>query len=318
MSTPGTGNHDGDRRDGGYVPGAYSAEEDTSGDYVPGMYSDGSSAVDTTPTREHEPTPAADTRPQKRTPVSATREQEPRTQVHTQAVPVSAVKHADDVDSRTREGRLPRGAAAGAVTHEAGSRSGVPTLGDRKLLHQREKEHFGGMKFGAGFFGWLTATGLFVLLSALVGTIAALFGFGGNLSTSDLSNASGEAQTAGLTAVVVLGVILFVSYFAGGYVAGRMARFSGVKQGVAVWLWAVIIAVVLGVIGLVVGNQAAAGQQFERLGVPSLQDLAGPGLIGLLIIAAVALVGAILGGLTGMRYHRKIDRTDFDALENPA
>lgn len=31
----------------------------------------------------------------------------------------------------------------------------------------REKEQFGGMKFGAAFFGWLTATGAAVLLTAL-------------------------------------------------------------------------------------------------------------------------------------------------------
>ena len=144
MSTPGTGNTDGNRDDGGYVPGAYSADDDTSGDYVPGMYSGSGSTADTTPTRE-----------QDRTPVSATREQEPRTQAHTQAVPVSATRHADDVEPGTREHRLPRGAAAGVTDHETGSRSGLPTPGDRKLLHQREKEHFSGMRFGAGFFGWL-------------------------------------------------------------------------------------------------------------------------------------------------------------------
>lgn len=309
MSTSATGNSGGERRDGdsggGYVPGAYSADDDTSGDYVPGMYSGGDSDVDSTPTRE-----------QKRTPVSASREQETRTEPPTRAVPVSARRTADDVE--TREHRLPRGAAAVSTGRGVGSRSGLPSLEDRKLLHQREKEHFGGMKFGAGFFGWLAATGMFVLLSSLVGIVAAVFGVGGNLSAADISRGSAEAQSTGLTAAIVFGVVLLLAYFAGGYVAGRMARFSGVKQGIAVWLWAVIIAVVIAVVGLIIGNQNGLAAQFEGLGIPAVQDLAGPGFLALLIVAAVALVGAILGGLTGMRYHRTIDRTDFDALEDAA
>ncbi|WP_240615115.1 hypothetical protein [Arthrobacter ruber] len=281
---------------GDYVPGGYLADDDSSGDYVPGMYSDSS---DTTPTRQ-----------QAQAPVSASREREAETRAHTQVAPVTATRsNARTDEDQGRERHLPRTAAVG---------SGVPSPEDRKLLHRREKEHFGGMKFGAGFFGWLTATGLFVLLSALVGAVAALFGAGANLSAADITSGSGEAQTTGLTAAIILGVILLISYFAGGYVAGRMARFSGVKQGVAVWLWAVIVAVVLAVIGLIVGNQANVTEQFQGIGVPSAQDLTGPGLIGLLVVAAIALVGAILGGLAGMRYHRRIDRTDFDALEGTA
>jgi hypothetical protein len=38
----------------------------------------------------------------------------------------------------------------------------------------------------------------------------------------------------------VLLVILFVAYYCGGYAAGRMGRFNGMKQGIAVWLWALV------------------------------------------------------------------------------
>jgi MFS-type transporter involved in bile tolerance (Atg22 family) len=58
-----------------------------------------------------------------------------------------------------------------------------------------------------------------------------------------------------LAGVIILMVILFVAYFCGGYVAGRMARFNGVKQGVAVWAWGIVIAVVLAVIGAIAGSQ---------------------------------------------------------------
>jgi hypothetical protein len=43
----------------------------------------------------------------------------------------------------------------------------------------------------------------------------------------------GAAQTAGIVGAIVALAVLFVAYYCGGYVAGRMARFSGAKQGVA-------------------------------------------------------------------------------------
>ncbi|WDF33129.1 YrzE family protein [Arthrobacter agilis] len=300
---------------GEYVPGGYSAQDDDGGDYVPGMYSDSPREDDArttalpTPDRDRtQPTPAA---PRS----DAAERNEPRTREHTTVAPVTATKsQATGRASEERDHPLPR--AAGGTAGAVGS--GVPSLADRKLLHQREKEHFGGMKFGSAFFGWLTATGLFVLLSALVGAVAAILGLGADLSSEDLTSGSASAQSTGITAAVILGVVLLLSYYAGGYVAGRMARFSGIKQGVAVWLWAVIVAVVLTVIGFIVGNQAAVTDRFQDLGVTPTQDLTGPGLIGLLVVAGIALIGAILGGLAGMRYHRRIDRADFDALEDAA
>ena len=44
---------------------------------------------------------------------------------------------------------------------------GTTTL-DRREVVGREKDAFGGMKFGSCFFGWLTASGAVVLLVALV------------------------------------------------------------------------------------------------------------------------------------------------------
>ena len=164
------------------------------------------------------------------------------------------------------------------------------TIGDgdttREQVLQREKEQFGGMKFGSAFFGWLTATGTAVILTALL------------------------AATVGIVGGVVLAVILLISYFCGGYVAGRMARFDGVKQGLAVWLWAIIIAVVLAIV------TAIAGAQFNILGnlnsfprIPINEgDLTAGSIITAVVAALVALGGAILGGLAGMRYHRRVDK----------
>src|SRR5687768_6527699 len=98
---------------------------------------------------------------------------------------------------------------------------------------EAQKDRFGGMKFGACFFGWLTATGLAVLLSTLLGAV----GFGlDQAGTIDPNQAQADPAGVGLAGAIVLLVVVLIAYFAGGYVAGRMARFDGVKQGLGVWL----------------------------------------------------------------------------------
>ncbi len=178
-----------------------------------------------------------------------------------------------------------------------------------------QKERFGGMKLGSAFFGWLTATGLAVLLTALLSAVGAGVGVANNADPAELADqATQDAGTVGLVGGIVLAVILFVAYFAGGYVAGRMARFDGAKQGVAVWLWAVVIAVVLAVVGVVAGTQFNVLSQlngFPRIPVDE-GTLTTGGIIALVVTAVITLVGAVLGGLAGMRYHRRVDQAGVD------
>ncbi|WP_082581095.1 hypothetical protein [Phycicoccus sp. Root563] len=187
------------------------------------------------------------------------------------------------------------------------------TLSD---VHAAEKERFGGIKIGSAFFGWLTATGMAVMLTA---TLAAAGGAVGVATSTDPATA-GQAATQDPTALgaagaAVLAVILFVAYYCGGYVAGRMARFSGAKQGVAVWLWALLIAVLVAVAGTVAGAKYNVLEQvnsFPRIPVGE-GDLTTVGLIALVLVVVTTLLGAILGGIAGMRYHRKVDRAGLTA-----
>ncbi|WP_404442910.1 hypothetical protein LG315_08525 [Microbacterium marinum] len=181
----------------------------------------------------------------------------------------------------------------------------------REEVLQREKERFGGMKFGSAFFGWLTATGTAVLLTALLAATGTAVGLGNQVDPNEAADAAADnAATIGIVGGIVLALILLIAYFCGGYVAGRMARFDGVKQGVAVWLWAIIIAVVLAIV------TAIAGAQFNVLGnlnsfprIPLNEgDLTAGSIITAIVAALVALGGAILGGLAGMRYHRRVDK----------
>ena len=50
------------------------------------------------------------------------------------------------------------------------------TAVDRREVVGRQKDAFGGMKFGSCFFGWLTASGTAVLLAALVTGVGAAMG----------------------------------------------------------------------------------------------------------------------------------------------
>src|ERR687894_2427520 len=171
----------------------------------------------------------------------------------------------------------------------------------RSEVVARQKERFGGMKFGACFFGWLAATGMAVLLTALLAAAGAGLGLATGVDPNNPTAA--PIQTIGLVGGLVLLVIILISYFAGGYVAGRMARFAGAKQGIGVWLWAVIIAVVVAVLGAVAGSQfnlLANLNTFPRIPINE-GDLTTGGIITAIAVALVALIGAILGGLAGMR-----------------
>ena len=176
----------------------------------------------------------------------------------------------------------------------------------------RQKKRFGGIKWGSAFFGWLTAIGTAVLLTALVAAAAAVFGLswtGGPGQTAEqLDQAS---NTVGITGAIIAAVVLFVAYYCGGYVAGRMARFSGVKQGIAVWIWTLIMTVLTAILIAVTGAEFNIPDGLPQLPMDD-GTLTAAGIISALIVLAVSLVGAILGGLAGMRFHRKVDRSGFD------
>jgi len=182
---------------------------------------------------------------------------------------------------------------------------------DRHAVVAREKDEYGGMKLGSAFFGWLTATGTAVLLTAVAAAAGAAVGVANDTSVGEAADqAASDPTSIGLVGAIVLAVVLFVAYYCGGYVAGRMARFDGAKQGLAVWLWAVLIAVVVAVAAVVAGDQydvLGRLDSFPRIPVAE-GDLTTGGIIALLVVAVVSLVGAVLGGLAGMRFHRKVDR----------
>ncbi|MGB5952842.1 MAG: hypothetical protein WBG57_10085 [Ornithinimicrobium sp.] len=171
---------------------------------------------------------------------------------------------------------------------------------------EREQEIFGGLQWGSAFFGWITATGMVVFASAILAGIGALVQQAPNI---DLSRIAENPQSAGWVGGGVLVAVILFAYFCGGYVAGRMARFDGGKQGLAVWLWAILMAAVVTAVGLSLGQRLDVTEQLSGLPTIPIEegDRSLAAVVAVVVVLVTALVGALLGGFAGMRFHRKVD-----------
>ena len=133
----------------------------------------------------------------------------------------------------------------------------APTNGGRgftlaRFEVARQRDEYGGTNWGAGFFGWLVAVGLGALLTALVSAAGAAIAFS---EIDTVGEAANNSDTIGIVGGIALVVVAAIAYFAGGYVAGRMSRFDGGRQGVAVWIWSVVVVVVLAILGAIAGSE---------------------------------------------------------------
>jgi hypothetical protein len=180
--------------------------------------------------------------------------------------------------------------------------------GHMHAIRARQREEFGGINWGAAFFGWLVAVGLGALLVGLLAAAGTAVG----LTELSEAEATGNATEIGLGGAIALLAALAVAYFAGGYVAGRMSRFDGARQGLGMWLLGLAVTVVLAIVGAVLGSEYNVLEQLELPAVPvGDSELATGGALALAIIAIGTLIAAVAGGKAGERYHRKVDRAGF-------
>ena len=201
--------------------------------------------------------------------------------------------HDRDATVRTDGATVSRGAARDAVV--------------------AQRARFGGVKWGAAFFGWLSANGLAVLLVALLSAGGVALGLARGVDTAD--EAAEQVETLGIGGGIAVLVVLFLAYLAGGYVAGRMSRFDGARQGLAVWLVGLFVVLLLAVAGVILGAQYNVLQQLNLPRIPIDEGTATTaGIITLVAILLVTLLGAVLGGKLGERFHRRVDRAGFAAV----
>jgi len=194
-----------------------------------------------------------------------------------------------------------------AVTSDdrvVGKDSTVPAQSHRG--HHEARERFGGINWGAAFFGWLVAIALTILLVGIAGAVLTAVGSSQNITQSD---AERQAGTIGIAAGIVLLVVLAIAYYTGGYVAGRMSRFDGGKQGLATWIIGLVVTLVAIGLGALFGNEYNVLDRVNLPRIPvSTEELSVGGLITAAAVLVLSLLAAMLGGKVGHRYHDKVDR----------
>ena len=195
---------------------------------------------------------------------------------------------------------------------DAGAAGSEPILTAATALSM-QKSRYSRMHLLPGLLGWLITIslmdgGLWAIQSWLT-----LTGQSESIEYASVVSRLFSGASNAVPVAVALSVLIFFAYLVGGYAAGRMARFAGAKQGIAVWLWQIM--------ALILGSLATflAPQLFQN-GVASLSlqkliagDFAN-GLLAVLLVLALSFLGAILGGLLGRLYHRRVDKYPSDQV----
>ncbi|MGI8412345.1 MAG: hypothetical protein ACR2QA_07590 [Solirubrobacteraceae bacterium] len=174
---------------------------------------------------------------------------------------------------------------------------------------RRQHEEFGGINWGAAFFGWLVAIGMAAILVAILSAAGAAIG----LTSVSSSEAKTSAATIGIGGGIALLIVLLLAYYCGGYVAGRMSRFDGGRQGLAVWAFGLIITLLFAAAGAIFGSQYNVLTALNLPRIPIKEgDLATGGTIALAAIVLGTLLAAMVGGKAGRRYHSKVDQLAYE------
>lgn len=199
-----------------------------------------------------------------------------------------------------------------APAGDAGAAGSEPILTAATALSM-QKSRYSRMHLLPGLLGWLITIslmdgGLWAIQSWLT-----LTGQSESIEYASVVSRLFSGASNAVPVAVALSVLIFFAYLVGGYAAGRMARFAGAKQGIAVWLWQIM--------ALIIGSLATflTPQLFQN-GVASLSlqkliagDFAN-GLLAVLLVLALSFLGAILGGLCGRLYHRRVDKYPSDQV----
>ena len=174
----------------------------------------------------------------------------------------------------------------------------------------RLRNMYGGVDWLASFLGFVFTVVLASLFSAIAGIVLLPFG--------DLPEISGgQLGVSVLTGLAVVGVLIFLTYFFGGYVAGRLARFDGGRNGAMVLVWTFIVALILALVAVVLSGFLPDGAAnviatLAQRTTSTVGILAGAGVAGIVVAVAallLALLGGFFGGRLGSRYHTEIDRS---------
>jgi hypothetical protein len=201
------------------------------------------------------------------------------------------------VDDSDRTAVADRPVAAAPTTRE--------TVRD---MRARQRAEYGGLNWGAAFFGWLVAVGMAAILLGLLSAAGTALG----LSEVSRSEASSNAETIGIVGAILLIASLVIAYYCGGYVSGRMSRFDGGRQGFGTWAIGLAVTIVLAVAGAVFGSEYNIWEQLNMPRIPIDEGTLTTGAaIALAAVVILTLLAAVAGGKLGELYHRRVDRLGY-------
>jgi hypothetical protein len=185
----------------------------------------------------------------------------------------------------------------------------APTVADAQAV---QRDRFGGADGTAIFFGWLSSIGLAALLLAVAAAAGTRLGYATGMTPGD---ANANAGTIGIVGAAVLVAILLMAYYAGGYVAGRMARFDGAYQGLRVWLLGLLATAAAAAAAWIGGSQYNFFEQLHLPRIPVNEGTITTGaVITLIVVLAGTLLASVAGGKSGERYHARIDEAGWETL----
>lgn len=187
----------------------------------------------------------------------------------------------------------------------------VETARDR--LELADEAGLGPVSIISVLAGVLVAYGSFAILAAIAGGIIAA------LDVDWATDLSSNWQELGTAGGLIGAGCLFLAYLFGAYSTGRMARRAGVVNGFFVFLLGFVV--VIGV-GALIGTQTGTEEivdQLRTLGVPTRwsewQDV---GTIAGIASVAAMLLGSLIGGTLGERWHGKLVTRATVATSTPA
>jgi hypothetical protein len=122
-----------------------------------------------------------------------------------------------------------------------------------------------------------------------------------------LGRISGVSILSGVLVAYGAFAVLFLCWLFGGYVAGRMARRSGVANGIATFVLGIVVIAVVAVIARASSDASTIRENLRSVGLPTTgsewKDIFS--VAGIASLAAM-VVGSVLGGSLGERWHAKL------------
>ena len=106
--------------------------------------------------------------------------------------------------------------------------------------------------------------------------------------------------------------ILAVGGFTGGYVAARMARFDGWRQGLGIWLLCVLMLAAVGLAAWIAGGEIDPAKSISLPTNPIDDGPLSNGAVATVVAAVLGLLCTIAGGILGERFHREVDRVALE------